>query len=474
MTRTQRIVVVVIAGLVIGVLGLFVPDRAATTSSDAAAPGSTVIAEPVKWHRHIAKGKHQTFRKLVSLIREGSLASDSRAAFAFLIADPAALSRVDQALAKLDGAEREDSLKVLFSELMRAPSDPDILYECCKADIETVFENASENPKLCGMYFSWGLSRPMIACLMGHEATSQERFLDLMAATYERTLPLRDNVLGRIDEVRGKPMPNWGTEKYAGDGRYSAEVTTATRASFPMARWIQIVRTDPKLMEKYGEQAERFLALIRETVDAYEPEYRTVPGTNQGYYLNVPKNQAEALNHMAWAGNVLLTLAQLTDEAKYREMAEGIANYYKAAMWTDENGCMVWNYQPQPGNRDFPPKEFSWKARTTIDLPLFFSAHGVVFTEADLQGIARTFTTNIYQSQGNWNAHITSDYRDFAEIGEYNGGVMPLTSFIQLARFDPRIVEMVEERVATTHAAGGWLHRSHGLVAYAYRLKNSR
>src|SRR5688572_27841790 len=141
-------------------------------------------------------------------------------------------------------------------------------------------------------------------------------------------------------------------------------------------------------------------------------------------------------------------------------------------MRTDENGCLVWNYQPQPDDREYPPAEFSWKARTTIDLPLFFATNDLVFTPADLQQIAKTFAVNIYRPGGEiWNAHITSDFRDPATIVDYNGGILPLSAFIQLADHQPQILEMVEDAIANRPADGGWLHRSHGIAAYAYRLK---
>lgn len=439
-----------------------------------AAPAPLIPEAPpveVAWQDHIAAGKYATFAALAGALRRGTALSSSIQAFEFLLRDPARLDRVRLWAAKLDGPERGRALPILYAELMLADSDPDILYECAQVDIERAFRSAAEKPVNHGQYFSWVLSRPQLACLIGYEATGQERFLELMADSFERTLPLRDSELGRVDEVRGRAMHNWGTDKYALDGRYSAEITTAGRVTWPMARWIAIVGAEPRLRERFGPRAARFLEEVRRTIDDYETEYSTVPGTEQGYYQHMTRRNVEPLNHMAWAGNCLLTLGQITGEEKYHRMASGIAAYFKASMWIDERGCCVWTYMPQPDDRRHLEPEWVWKARTTIDLPLYFAEHGTVFTGQDLRMIARTFLTNVHRGDGRWSARITADFDDL-ESHRGGGGLLRVTPWIRLDRFEPRVREVIEELVATRPDAGGWLRNSHGIVAYAHRLRN--
>jgi hypothetical protein len=382
------------------------------------------------------------------------------------------LARVREWCNRLEGNERSKAMHMLYAELMLAATDPDLLYQAAQADIETAFNNAKKDPTNHGQYFSWGLSRPLQACLIAYEATHQVRFLDLVSDAYERTLPFRDSELGRIDELRGKAMPSWGTDQYGGEGRYTAEVTTAGRVSYPIARWIQFVRGDPELLAKYGDRADKYLATARQTMDAYLSEYRTIAGTNEGYFLHLPTGKAEPLNHMALATCCLAILHDLTGETKYMDAAKGIANYFKGCMWVDENDCLVWQYWPQPHDRLSRPVEHVWKARVTIEVPLDFAKRGIAFDDADMQRICNTFLTNIYQGHGKWNKHITSDYSDFDEHAREPSGLLCMTPYIRLDEYNPRVREVIEEMMATRPDCSGWLHRSHAILGYAHRLKN--
>ena len=66
-----------------------------------------------------------------------------------------------------------------------------------------------------------------------------------------------------------------------------------------------------------------------------------------------------------------------------------------------------------------------------------------------------------------------ADHR-VAETAGLRGGYLCLTPFIVFDRFDPEVREVVETVVATRPDAGGWMRRGHGLVAYAYRLKDDQ
>ena len=360
---------------------------------------------------------------------------------------------------------------MLYAELMLAETDPDLLYGAAQTDIAAAFKNGEEDPLNYGQYFSWGLSRPLQACLIAYEATGQVRFLDLVADAYERVLPLRDSELGRVDELRRRAIRSWGTTAYGWQGRYTAEITSASRISYPIVRWIKFVRSDPELLSKYGARAEKYLQTVRQAMDEFRGEYRTVEGTNEGYFVHLPTGKVEPLNHMALAGACLAFLSDLTGEPKYMEMATGIAHYFKASMWVDENDCLVWQYWPQPDDRTSPPVEHVWKSRITIELPLEFGRRGIVFSEQDMQRLCNTLLMNIYQGNGNWSKNISSDYSDFDATAQEPSGLLCVTPYIQLDQYNPGVREVIEEMIATRPDCGGWLQRSHAILGYAHRLK---
>ena len=435
----------------------------ANTSTTSPAPAV------VRWKPHTEKGKLATFSALAKSLEDGTAHPSVIEACQFLVSEPQRRDRMSRWCALLDGPRRGEAFRMLYAELMLADSDPDLLFESCIANVDRTFKKALADPLNYGAHFSWGMSRPMMACITGFQATGQQRFLEVVADAFERILPLRDSELGRVDEVRGRSMHSWGTNRYSDKHQYRTDVCTAGRITYPLARWIQIVRQDSQLRETYAERADRYLALIRQTMDEYEVDYKTVPGTNQGYYLHQEWQLAEALNHMSWAGNCLLTLGKVTGEMKYSTMAEGIANYMKASMTIDERGCLVWAYMPQPAKRS-NGREWVWKAATTIDLPLFFANQHVIFTDNDLERIARTFLTNIHQGPDQWNAQIEHTFIDLFSRQNPNGELMSLTHFIDLGDHDPRVREQLEELIATRPEIGGWFRGSNALMAYAYRL----
>jgi hypothetical protein len=445
------------------------------TAADGAPAIPTANPVKVKWEGYFAKGKFETHRRLVKVLREGTMPSSASLAFEILLAhEPERLERCLKWCAQAEGPPhvRADMLRLLYAELMLAKSDPDLLYEAAQFDIASAFRNAKKDPINYGQYFSWGLSRPLQACLIAYEATGEIRFLDLVADAYEATLPFRDSELQRVDVLRGRALHSWGTNSYGGEGRYTAEVTTAGRVSYPIVQWIQFIRKDPALTSKYGERAEKYLQTARQTMEEFTQEYRTVDGTNQGYFVHLPTGKAEPLNHMALAARCLAILSELTGEPQFMDKATGIASYFKASMWVDEDDCLVWQYWPQPHDPTCLPLEHVWKARVTIEVPLDFAQRGVVFDQQDMQRICNTFLTNIYQGQGKWNKYITSEYSDFDATAKEPSGLLCMTPFIRLDRYNPKVREVIEEMIATRPDCGGWLNRSHGLLGYAYRLHN--
>lgn len=481
MLRRNAIPILAVLGLALaaGVIWSGVGERGAERTAQslrAASPPAPLIAaqriRPQKWEKIIEQGSYATFTTLEKVLRQGQAGPDVMAGFRQLVNDDERLERIDQWAAQLGGPERGRALLVLYAELMLTDTDPEVLLGAVDAEIKAAFQSAERDPNNYGKYFSWGLSRPVMAAVLGYEFTRDRRFLVLLAQTFDRIIPLRDIELDRVDEVRSRKMRNWGTDRYAGDGRYSAEITTAGRVAYPMIRWVEFIRTDPALQSEFGERADRYLSIAQAALAEYDAEFRTIVGTPQGYYLHVPRQKAEALNHMSWAGNALVVLSSLRDDPSALRKAEGIAEYFKASMVKDDRGCLVWQYMPQPDDRKHPALEFTWKSRTTIELPIFFASRGIIFTDADLQAISRTFLLNIQREDGRWSARIDDVFDDLENYGNTGGGLLCLTPYIQLDHVEPAVREAIEVLVATRPDAGGWLRKGHALIAYAHRLKN--
>ena len=420
------------------------------------------------WEDVVAEGAYATFERLRRSLVRNTVTPESILGFEAIITKQDRLARCRELLTRLDGDQRLDTVRRLYAELMGADSNADILYEYLQIEIDRALNNADKDDLNRGRYYGWGLSIPNQACVIAYEATSQVRFLELLSQTIETILPYRDSELGRVDDVRKRAMHSWGSNRYAGEGRYTADVTLAGRISYPIASFCRLVRNDARLEERFGRQAERFLQVARQCIDEYDDEFRTITGTDQGYYYSVTHDWEEPINHMAWAGNTLILLHDITGEEKYGRMARQLAAYFRGGMWIDKSGNLVWSYQLYQFRGE--KGEHVWKARTSTEFALLAHRYGVVFTQQDMVEIADTFLNNVYRGNGHFSARINDVYEDMEQYINHRGGYLCLTPFLVFDDFRPQIREVLEEMVSTRLDIGGWLRRSHGLIAYAYRL----
>jgi hypothetical protein len=171
-------------------------------------------------------------------------------------------------------------------------------------------------------------------------------------------------------------------------------------------------------------------------------------------------------------GNTLVILHDLTGRSAYGDMARRMAEYFRASMWTEAGGDVVWAYQPTPSDRRRAGPENTWKARTTAHFALVAHQHGVVFDETDMQRIADTFLHNVCRGDGRVSERIGRRFADMERAGDFGAGYLSITPFIMFDAYRPEVRRRIEDVLATRPDIGGWLHRTHGTVAYAYRLKD--
>lgn len=426
----------------------------------------------VDWGAVVEEGAYPTYEQLRQAVVDKTITSDSLVAFAEIIKELPRLRRIEDLLLQLDRGDRKTAIDALYRELMLSNANPDVLYGYLQQYIDRMLALADKLDTARAPTYAWGVSYATDACILAFEATKQPRFLVLIASTFERCLAFRDSELGRIDEVRGRVVHSWGSDTYL-PGSYTTVVTVAGRVTYPIARFCWIVRNDDQLAAQFGEQADRFLEAIELCIGEHEDEFRMLEGTDQGYYWRLIDGRIEPLNHMACVGNTLVMLHVITGKEKYHRMARAIASYYKASIYSQENGTVVWGYDPTPDNRRGNRIAPIWKAQVTVRFALVAAQHGIVFTDDDLQGIARMFMTNIYRSPGQFNAIIGSRNRPMEKYRNRHGGYLSLLPYMLLDEYAPEIRQVLEDLVATRPDMGGWFTRSKGAIAYAHRLGSS-
>jgi hypothetical protein len=426
------------------------------------------------WNEIISSGLRETHESLRGALVNNTITPHAARGFEAIMDEPDRLTRIQKALLELDGPNRTLAIQRLYRELMLARPNPDVLYAHLRYQATRSLDLARSHSHQGGRYIGWGLSTTNDASVIAFEATGDARFLSLLSDSLHAALALRDSEHGRIDAMRDRAMPSWGGTRYDEHERYTTNITLAGRSCFSMLRFVEIVRSDSALQERFGSDAELFLNAAITCIDAYTDDFRLIDGTDDGYYQLLTHGVAEPLNHMAGAGNSLIILHKLTGKDRYGRMARQLANFFRHSMWTDEHGSLAWEYWPTAQSRRRGKAEHTWKARITVQFPVFAHRRGVGFDEDDMKGIAQMFTRNIHRGGGHFSALIDGQWKDMEQYDDNSSGYLCFTPFILYDEHDPAIRDVIEELVASRPDAGGWLRATYGVLAYAHRLQSIR
>ena len=217
-------------------------------------------------------------------------------------------------------------------------------------------------------------------------------------------------------------------------------------------------------------RGQRFLDAAAEALDAFDDDYRVVPGTDAGYYLRSVRGDVEPLNHVHAAARSYVLLHALTGEAKYQQRVEELAAWFRAAIVPGEQGVWNWPYAPTPddlGQSGFDGEE-TCKAQITIGFPVVAAAHEIAFDDSDIAQIVRTFLVHVYRD-GRFNTTIDPKFTDL--VGSSTRDPL-LAGWIQLGEHEPEIGEIIIDAIADRRDVftGGWFGKPVLVLAYAHRL----
>ena len=179
-----------------------------------------------------------------------------------------------------------------------------------------------------GGNIAWGQAYQLAALVEMFDVTHDAKYAQLIVTLSDWIAAARDDRHNFRDEVRDRVLPAWSSTGYSKGQRYVWAVHTGVIAA-PMAHFATIVRRDPALMNKWGQDADRLLKVAEEAVAAHDAEYRAGPGADEGYiycpYLkkHLPLNMQNALAE-AW-----LAIDDATPTPKYRKQATRLAHFLK-------------------------------------------------------------------------------------------------------------------------------------------------
>ncbi len=240
------------------------------------------------------------------------------------------------------------------------------------------------------------------------------------------------------------------------------------RITYPMIAFARIVYNDPVLrgVERYKARADSYIAATRATLAMLEDNWRENEA-GEGWYI-VERGASvwmdgidEPHNHSLALGRSIIELAVITQEEKWLDRAEKMARTIHNDLELLSNGSYTWPYwwSKGHGHQGWSPQEDlstntpALRPRPTpedvshgaIEVEFAYLAHenGILFTETDMERLARTFTENILVQRAG-GSHTLARYVDGSgEPAYYDDNVAG--RYLVLAQWDPGIYDVVRE-----------------------------
>ena len=253
---------------------------------------------------------------------------------------------------------------------------------------------------------AWGESYLMMAYLEMYRTTGEAAYLDTLCDHADHVLASRDDAAGRVD-FAGKSKACWQSTSYGGDKPY-CWVVHSGMITFPMADLAREVYADPGLWGHITydgstllDKADALVAAVEQTVAAHQFQWKKGPEPNQGTYIGDPAatftsvaGKTVPLNQQNAMGRTLLALFEATGNVTYLDQAKRLAKFFEAQLTLDADGAYIWSYWG--GAYDGKGEDIS-HAGINVGFAVLAQQAGVVFTEADLERLGRTFYEHVYK-----------------------------------------------------------------------------
>lgn len=312
----------------------------------------------------------------------------------------------------------------------------------------------------------------------GDSGYSQRMFINLyetFGETYwlDRMVIHVDTIIGNYQDTPHCPPHCNGTSDYVdgyqglGQSRYTQYTPNYTEWFVddglhmnPILLFVELIWNTPSLHSEYKAKADTYLEFVEEVIiDKWYQKWAPDPGwspdgdgarANDGYHLYEWagwKNQP--LNMFLSFTDGLMTLQRLVDSpfytpfnpafpAFYDDKADEMMEHYHDQMrYQASDDLYEWNYGPNTAW----PTLIEDVGHAFIDLQAAIQGvqNRLYFTETDLQRIANTFVTNV------WNGSLTNPFFRYYVDGKPNGldasrGFWGY-GFLYLAEYDYRIWE---------------------------------
>ncbi|MCE5252246.1 hypothetical protein LLG96_18755 [bacterium] len=255
-------------------------------------------------------------------------------------------------------------------------------------DIFTTMPPEGDSRGPTGSELAWGESYILMGFVSAYEATGDTLFLSRLCEHATNMFAIRDDFTDIHDDYRGRVIPAWSSNRYT-NGKQYAWLVHAGMVTFPLARFVYLVRREPSLEMQFGDRARMILSRVRETVSCFDCEFVDGPSAGEGYYTGI-NGAILPLNQMNAMGRTCVALWLATGDRYYRDRASALANYLKNRLRLDsEKDAYDWSYRVYPDGSCEGSEDVS-HASINADFAFQCCRAGIVFTKGDMKRFAHT------------------------------------------------------------------------------------
>ncbi len=394
---------------------------------------------------------------------------------------PSDLANTPWALARLPaGAEAEDPNSRLLNArvLSRWPSIGQVKSDSPEAT-QAIYDYLSEalpwnagqalrfaGKELGGKYLAWNLAYDLRAALIAYERTHDKRFLDLFVPALDIALRMRDDRLGMHDDLHGRVMKAWGTNRYSADKKsWIVWDAFSGMVLYPAVRYCNIVAVEDQAEGRCKE----YVRAAEETLKEFDAQWRDDSVSGGGYYYDPYYEDVAPLNHMNTLGLVHVELARRTDASPvHRERVSALMKFFRYHWKPKKNGTVEWEYWAGASKEEYKSTlaEDVTHAQINVHFAVEAASLGLV-PDSDLQLLADTWRLNVRKSPSVWAASVGGT-GDMVKDGLHEA----ISGWIVLSPYDLSAPAALDAFIEANEAAFplGRLSYATGPISFAYGL----
>ena len=289
---------------------------------------------------------------------------------------------------------------------------------------------------------AWLVSQDMLALVVMYDVTGDPWYLRMLGRYSERTMAIRDDVLGKKD-VDGRSLPGWGSSRYDVNGRHVYLVHSGLIV-LPILEYAVRAPKLPGWSDADEAKRAKLIDQCRETLVFHDYQLDPELKGEEAAYL-AGREEAERyqtyqpFNRQNTFARDFYLLNRLTGDADYLERSRKLYRFFRNNIERTPADAYIWEYEPPRVGGPVRVAVCDDISHGSYALQPVIPAceDDFVFTRSDLARFARTFTKYIYLGDGVFQARIGCAVTDMTRIMDRIYAWMPL------AEADPRIYWLI-------------------------------